>query len=265
MNGQGMNVVTRARAKLGRMATRSRDRLGGLRLRAEHRRTSAPIPPGDLIHAVANTENVPWFLATGEIAAKCLEDTLQRNGVAIGSLDKVLDFGCGIGRVMRHWATLNGPKLHGTDYNPALVAWCREHLTFAQFQVNGLDQTLSYPDDTFDFTYALSVFTHLDGPLQAFWMNELRRVLKPGGLAFITVHGRFYLDQLDHAERTEFLAGRPVVRRSKREGSNDCASFHPENAVREGLASAFEVLDFIPEGALGNPKQDAYLLRKPTR
>ena len=263
MSGPGSSVLTRARAKLGRIATRSRDRFGGMGLRAEHRRCGVPIPPGALIHTVANTENVPWFLNSGAIAARCLEETLLRNGVAIASLGRVLDFGCGVGRVMRHWANVRGPEFHGTDYNAELVTWCRKDLSFARFELNTLDQRLSYPDNDFDFTYALSVFTHLDEPLQTFWMNELRRVLKPGGLAFITIHGKYYLNQLNESERADFLAGRPVVRLSTREGSNDCASFHPESTVRDGLASAFEVLDFVPEGALGNPKQDAYLLRKP--
>ncbi len=264
MSVPSSGVVSRAQAKIRRIATRLRDRFGGLSLRAEHRKSGLPIPPGHLIYTVANTENVPWFLDSGAIAARCLEETLLRNGVAIASLGRVLDFGSGVGRVMRHLAHVRGPEFHGTDYNVDLVAWCRKALNFAKFEVNALDQRLSYPDNYFDFTYALSVFTHLDEPLQTFWMNELRRVLKPGGLAFITIHGQFYLNQLDEAERAEFLAGRPVIRLSKREGSNDCASFHPESSVRGGLAAAFEVLDFVPEGALGNPNQDAYLLRKPS-
>jgi hypothetical protein len=32
--------------------------------------------------------------------------------------------------------------------------------------------------------------------------------------------------------------------------------------VRRTLAAGLEVVDFVPEGALGNPRQDVYLLRK---
>ncbi len=256
------SVLTRARAKLGRVTTRARDRISGIPQRFVQERRGLPIPPGGLIHKVANTESVPWFLSTGEIAANCLVNVLHKNGVEFRSLGSVLDFGCGIGRVMRRWKTVRGPEFYGTDYNPSLVDWCRDHLKFAEFQTNTLNGGLGYESGSMDFVYALSVFTHLDAALQTFWMNELRRVLKPGGLAFITVHGRHYLGHLEDDERKDFEAGNAVVRLARREGSNDCASFHPENAVRNGLASEFHVVDFLPEGALGNPRQDAYLLRK---
>ena len=56
---------------------------------------------------------------------------LARSGVTIERLGAILDFGCGAGRVLRHWKSLEGPALHGTDYNPELVAWCAASLPFA--------------------------------------------------------------------------------------------------------------------------------------
>ena len=44
-------------------------------------------------------------------------------------------------------------------------------------------------------------------------------------------------------------------------GQNNCAAFHPETYVRNVLPRDFDVVDFVPQGALGNPKQDAWLLR----
>jgi SAM-dependent methyltransferase len=262
MESTNLSVLTRARAKIGRVATRAKDRISGIPERVLQDRRGLPIPPGSLIHKVANTESVPWFLSTGQAAADCLVAALKKNGLEFKSLGSVLDFGCGIGRVMRHWAEMSGPRFHGTDYNPALITWCRDNLDFAEYRTNTLSGRLDYRGDTFDLVYALSVFTHLDAALQMFWMDELYRVLKPGGMAFITVHGRHYLSHLTDIERQDFEAGKSVVRLAKREGSNDCASFHPESAVRTSLAARFEVMDFLPEGALGNPRQDAYLLRK---
>ena len=62
----------------------------------------------------------------------------------------MLDFGCGCGRVMRWWKDLESTRLHGTDYNPYLVAWCRQNLPFAEFSVNGLEAGLDLPDGHFD-------------------------------------------------------------------------------------------------------------------
>ena len=41
-----------------------------------------------------------------------------------------------------------------------------------------------------------------------------------------------------------------------------CGAYHPEIYVRERLARGFQVVEFVPEGAAGNPYQDAYLLRR---
>ena len=173
----------------------------------------------------------------------------------------LLDFGCGCGRVTRHFASL-GPAVHGTDLNPALVAWCRRHLSFGHFEVNGLGPPLPFDDRQFALAYALSVFTHLPESLQGAWMQELRRVVRPGGHVIITTHGRHYLGELDEADRRRFASGQLVIRRDDRPGSNVCGAYHPEAYVREHLSEGFTVVDFVAEGAAGNPYQDLWVLRR---
>jgi SAM-dependent methyltransferase len=154
-------------------------------------------------------------------------------------------------------------EVHGSDLNPRLVAWCRRRLRFATFTENGLAPPLPHADGQFGLVYALSVFTHLPAALQTAWMQELWRVLRPGGLLFLTTHGRHYMQELSDAERRRFEAGEIVLRHDDRPGSNVCGAYHPEAYVRGRLSEGFEVLDFVPEGALGNPWQDLWLLRKP--
>jgi SAM-dependent methyltransferase len=216
-----------------------------------------------LIHLIANTEDVSWFLGTGALAAQSIRAILEKQGLKIETFGNILDFGCGAGRVIRQWAELRGPTIHGTDYNPLLVNWCRSRLPFARFQVNELDRPLGAKAASYDLIYCLSVFTHLSEPLQRFWMGELSRVLTPGGYLLMTTHGDHYRPMLAPDERDRYDAGLLVVQKPRREGSNDCAAFHPERYVREILAAEFDVIDMIPEGALGNPSQDLYLLRKP--
>ena len=264
MPGQDMRLMTRAWGKLGRISRRTRERIDGLSLRAAEKQRGRPVPPGRLIHLVANTEDVSWFLDTGALAARCIHEVLAKNGQAIEDCGAILDFGCGVGRVIRQWADLPNSTLHGTDYNPKLVAWCRANLPFARFGVNSLDRPFGAAAGSYDFAYCLSVFTHLAEPLQRFWMTELSRVLRPGGLLLITTHGDHYLPMLTPDEQAQYRAGHAVVQKAQREGSNDCAAFHPPAYVRQTLAQGFEVLDMIPEGALGNPSQDLWLLRKPS-
>ena len=53
-----------------------------------------------------------------------------------------------------------------------------------------------------------------------------------------------------------------MLRHGDRPGSNVCGAYHSEAYVRERLSEGFEVVDFVEEGALGNPWQDLWLLRK---
>lgn len=93
-------------------------------------------------------------------------------------------------------------------------------------------------------------------------MRELRRLTAPGGYLLISTHSRAYLNQLGPEGREDFPENRLVVRHPEVAGTNQCGAFHREEYVRAQLAGGFEVLEFIPEVAKGNPGQDVYLLRK---
>jgi SAM-dependent methyltransferase len=223
-----------------------------------------PLPGPQLMNAVAGTSDVEWFLTSGALGAQSIEAILSRAGLAMAEFSRVLDFGCGVGRVMRHWAKVTGPELHGTDYNPALIQWCQVNLRFARFQVNPLVGQLPYADSYFDFIYALSVFTHLTEPQQDFWMKELRRLLVPGGHLLISTHGDFYASQIPAEAQPVYQRGERLVFGGEHAGTNICAAYHPAASVRNQLAApfGFEVVAFEPEGALGNPRQDYWLLKK---
>jgi SAM-dependent methyltransferase len=220
-----------------------------------------PLPSEVLRLMVAGTDDAEWFLEAGRRAAESLTTLLGRHGVALHRQGRILDFGCGCGRVIRHLRHLPA-ELHGCDSNPVAVEWCAGNLPFGTFEVNALESPLDYDAETFDVAYALSVFTHLPGRLQAHWMSEMRRVLKPGGVLVLSLHGDALLGKLGRAERADYRAGRLVVRVADLAGTNHCAAFHPPPFVRNVLAKGFEVLEMARRGAAGNPPQDAWLLRK---
>lgn len=221
-----------------------------------------PLPPPELVALVTGMPRIQPFYWSGLLGARCIKGLLNKNGVDINQCDAILDFGCGCGRVMRHWKTLNGPRLFGTDYNPYLIDWCGKALPFAQFSTNELAPPLLYADAQFDLVYTISIFTHLETSLQFAWMTELSRVLKPGGILVLTVHGTTHIASLPLTQQQQFAAGELVVYKPELSGSNSCSTYHPEGYVREVLAGQLAVLDFIPGGAK-DANQDVFLLRKP--
>ena len=223
-----------------------------------------PAPPVKLVRLTTGTFSLAWMFQSGALAASSIVTALAKNGVRLESLGRVLDFGCGCGRVVRHWARLNA-EVHGCDYNPQPINWCRRRLTFARFATNGLHPPLPYSGAQFDLVYALSVFTHLPEPLAFAWMREMERVLKPDGLLLVTTHGEAYLDELTDDERRLFHQARLVVRNPEAAGTNYCGAYCSEDYIRETLSDGFKLIDFIPRGAAGNPHQDLVLLRRARR
>jgi len=261
--------IKRAAAALGILAglRQGRDRLraaAAWRRNAPLRRAGAPdglpLPPTHMILAVTGTTDIAWFLDSGARAAAGLQAALIRCGASLDRARRVLDFGCGCGRVLRHFKDLPA-ELHGADFNPRLIRWCRRHLRFARCVHNLLSPPLPYPDGRFDLVYALSVFTHLPETLQRPWVAELHRVLETGGHLILSVHGRGCLLDLTAAQRERFEAGAPVFK-SDLPGTNASGAYHPEAYLRQLIAPYFVPIAFQPLGASGNPSQDLYTLRK---
>jgi len=227
-----------------------------------------PLPPDRLIHLVIGSASPRnrrrFFFESGVRMAQVLRTVLRTYGRPIERGDDVLDFGCGCGRVFRHFRDFEGVRFHGSDYNAELVAWCREHLPFAEFAVNGLAPELDYPDDRFDLVYVLSVFTHLPEELQLPWLTELRRIVKPGGTLLLTVHGKSTVYQLSEVEREAFGRGDLVVREACSPGTNECSAYHPREYEDGMRAEAdVELLAYLPDAA-HSMMQDVVLTSKPS-
>jgi len=110
-------------------------------------------------------------------------------GRSVRETGRVLDWGCGCGRVTQHLARIPGCQTFGADIDAANVLWARDNIPGAAFEVIGLDPPMPYADDFFDLIIGLSVFTHLSEASQFEWLRELRRVLKPGGILVASVAG----------------------------------------------------------------------------
>jgi SAM-dependent methyltransferase len=229
-----------------------------------------PVPPARLRVLVNGIPDLGWFLASGKAQTDYLRGLLAQVGRPLEEMDAILEFGCGCGRMTRWWASdAPGPQIRACDYNSELVGWCQANLAFVSATTNSLEPPLPFPDASFDFVYAFSVFTHLSVELAQSWLAELRRVTKPGALIWFTVHGQTYRERLPREQRRQFDAGEIVVWFPEIEGTNLCASYWPEASVAGMLGEDFVVLEHLDpqtdpassQGAQVAP-HDAYLLRR---
>ncbi len=221
-----------------------------------------PMPPPYLVYLITGQFDVEAFYQNGVIGAACIYELLTRNGLGINRFGRILDFGCGCGRIIRQWRRLEHPQLFGLDYNPRLVRWCRENLPFATFAVNRPQTKLDFPDGVFDFIYSISVFTHLTESDQRFWMDELTRVVKPGGYLLLTVHGTTRLGALTVDQLERFSRGESIVVGGRYSGRNLCATYHPMAFVQKVLCRDLRAVAFEAGGAK-DANQDVFLMQKP--
>ena len=125
----------------------------------------------------------------------------------IQSIHLVLDWGTGCGRVIRHMPKLFDRKvqLFGYDIDADNIDWSTNNIAGIRFGVCNTKPPLPFDDNYFDAIAAVSVFTHIDTEHQDLWLTELNRVLRPGGVACLSVAGKsvmaFKLRDREYVER----------------------------------------------------------------
>lgn len=219
------------------------------------------LPPDYLIFESFQMHYHNYYIE-GRDSAQWLIDHIKRH---IDLKDKkILDWGCGPARIIRHLPELiaNNCSYYGTDYNADSINWCKENLKGINFNLNKLEAQLPYDNDFFDVIYGLSIFTHLSEKMHFDWFNELYRVLKPGGIMFVTTQGDNYISKLTDEELDEYNKGNIVVRGKVKEGHRTYSAFHPKEFMHKMTAKT-QILEHIerkPEGAW--VPQDIWILKK---
>lgn len=160
----------------------------------------------------------------------------------------ILDWGCGPGRVIRHLPAVigNGCSFYGSDYNPEYAAWCSQNIPDATFKKNELAPPLLFDTGTMDLVYGLSIFTHLSEQKHYEWLDELLRVLKPGGILFITTHGDITRQNMIAAELNQYKKGELVTRSNVKEGHRMYVAYHPPVFMEKLFAHKAKVLSHQP-------------------
>lgn len=107
---------------------------------------------------------------------------------------RVLDFGCGWGRMLRLLARkMPDIELHGCDTQARALESIRRSLANVYLTPCGAMPPSRYGAETFDLIYAFSVYSHLSPEAHNAWAQEFARLLVPGGYAVITTQGLKFL------------------------------------------------------------------------
>jgi Methylase involved in ubiquinone/menaquinone biosynthesis len=105
---------------------------------------------------------------------------------------KVLEIGCGAGRVTRALSKVFG-AVHGVDVSGEMIARARQGLATRPnafvYQNNGKDLSV-VAEDQFDFAFSTIVFQHIPSREVIYsYVQEVQRLLKPGALFKFQVQG----------------------------------------------------------------------------
>jgi ubiquinone/menaquinone biosynthesis C-methylase UbiE len=146
-----------------------------------------PTPPEKLWLGYGKTTD-EW-LASGRRHVETMRKALTQSGHSFAAGQRVLELGCAAGRMIR-WLedVAQECEVWGTDISGDHIVWCKQNLTPPfHFLITTTVPHLPFADEYFDVIYAGSVFTHIDDLADA-WLLELRRVLRPNGRLYITIH-----------------------------------------------------------------------------
>ncbi len=143
-------------------------------------------PPEDVHAMTRGAQNA----AGGLYEANMVIDALQSAGGDIDAVGDALDFGCSSGRVLRPLAAAYPEvRWRGCDPNEAAVRWASEHLAGIEFFRSGNVPPLALADSSLDLAYAISIWSHFEPGRGLDWLEEMRRLLRPGAHLVLTAHG----------------------------------------------------------------------------
>jgi len=166
----------------------------------------APVPPSELAWAKRlempdgvemrriGSSTTEAFLQQGTRMAKVVAENITEFFGHFPSNLSILDFGCGVGRVLLPLTSLANAQWHACDVNDRAISYLRRVAPKVNANVSDYYPPLSFDDNSFDCVYSISIWTHLPIALQLPWLIEVKRILRPGGLALISTSGPHVVD-----------------------------------------------------------------------
>ena len=108
-------------------------------------------------------------------------------GFATGNNGRVLDFGCGVGRLSRALCPYFG-EVYGVDISEEMINLAKKHTSSCAFLLNQTDNLSLFQDDFFDFVYSNIVLQHQPTKeIAQSYIAEFVRIVKPKGIAVFQI------------------------------------------------------------------------------
>jgi 2-polyprenyl-3-methyl-5-hydroxy-6-metoxy-1,4-benzoquinol methylase len=145
-----------------------------------------PIP--NILRVIGDT-SVERFAMGGAIIFNNIANYLKEMGKSWSDFPRILDWGCGAGRITRYLISETGCRVTGVDIDADNIAWCSKTYDGGTFSVVPLRPPTDLEPESFDLVIGLSVLTHLQESDQFLWLEELRRITRPGALLLLSVQG----------------------------------------------------------------------------
>ena len=208
-----------------------------------------PYPPLELITRVGSREDsddpIGAYEQLGAEKRAALVDLLPGDCSFEGK--RVLDFGCGAGRVLRHFLSeAETAEFWGADIDAESIKWLQANLCPPLHALqSAVDPPLGLEHDSFDLIWSLSVFTHLtDSSLP--WLLELHRLLKPQGLLIATYLGPWHHELLTGEPWDEDRVGMNVLQHNRPWERGGPFVLMSDWWVQAHWGRAFEVVEVRP-------------------
>jgi SAM-dependent methyltransferase len=145
--------------------------------------------PDEVVRGRIGTSSAFQFSLTGLTLARQFARVFEgASGRPWSSNAVIVDWGCGSGRVARHFIRGLAPNqtFIGLDIDGPAIDWANEHIG-RMFWQSPIDPPLALEDGSVDVLYAYSVFTHLTLPHVRNWIREMARVIKKDGYFIFTI------------------------------------------------------------------------------
>lgn len=156
------------------------------------------------------------FFETGRTEISELVNRLKFFGLTPGE-GPVLDFGCGIGRLVLAFAQ-HFDIVHGVDIASSMVDRARALNPFGErvtYHVNQRTDLSLFPDSTFRLVHSHLVLQHIPPECSKAYIAEFCRVLKPGGMAAFQIPSHQAVTLKTVAERVLPRSATDLLKRTK--------------------------------------------------